>query len=95
MQAAQPGDLLPTEYDFSKAPKLSVPGDWNTQLDSLFFYEGARWYERDFEFHPKEHTRFSFMSAQQISLRGSGSMAERCASTRADTQVSIAMSPPR
>jgi beta-glucuronidase len=37
-QKAKPGDPFPTEYDFSKAPKLKVPGDWNTQRESLFFY---------------------------------------------------------
>ena len=53
---AQPGDPFPTEYDFSKAPKLKVPGDWNTQRDSLLFYEGPMWYERDFDYQPKQHT---------------------------------------
>ncbi|MFZ1084106.1 MAG: glycoside hydrolase family 2 TIM barrel-domain containing protein [Terracidiphilus sp.] len=53
---AQPGDAFPTEYDFSKAPKLKVPGDWNTQRESLFFYEGPIWYEREFTYQPKEHT---------------------------------------
>lgn len=56
-QKAKPGDTFPTEYDFSKAPKLKVPGDWNTQRESLFFYEGPVWYERDFEHELKEHTR--------------------------------------
>jgi beta-glucuronidase len=54
---AQPGDPFPTEYDFSKAPRLKVPGDWNTQRDSLLFYEGPMWYERDFDYQPREHTR--------------------------------------
>ena len=54
---AQPDDPFPTEYDFSKAQKLKVPGDWNTQRDSLLFYEGPMWYERDFDYQPKEHTR--------------------------------------
>jgi|CZKL01.1.fsa_nt_gi beta-glucuronidase len=56
-QKAKPGDPFPTEYDFSKAPKLKVPGDWNTQRESLFFYEGPIWYEHDFAYQPKEHTR--------------------------------------
>src|SRR5579863_7534527 len=56
-QKAKPGDPFPTEYDFSRAPKLRVPGDWNTQRDNLFFYEGPVWYEHDFTYHPKEHTR--------------------------------------
>jgi beta-glucuronidase len=54
---AQPGDTFPTEYDFSKAPTLKVPADWNTQRESLLFYEGPIWYERDFTYQPKEHTR--------------------------------------
>ncbi len=53
----KPGDPFPIEYDFAKAPKLKVPGDWNTQRDSLLFYEGPIWYERDFTYQPKEHTR--------------------------------------
>jgi beta-glucuronidase len=53
---AKPGDPFPTEYDYSKAPTLKVPGDWNTQRDSLFYYEGPMWYERDFTYTPKEHT---------------------------------------
>ncbi|HEY0759368.1 MAG TPA: glycoside hydrolase family 2 TIM barrel-domain containing protein [Acidisarcina sp.] len=45
------------EYDFAKSPTLKVPGDWNTQRESLFFYEGPLWYQRDFDYHPKPHTR--------------------------------------
>lgn len=56
-QKAKPGDPFPTEYDYSKAPKLKVPGDWNTQRESLLFYEGPVWYEHDFTYQPKEHTR--------------------------------------
>jgi beta-glucuronidase len=54
---AQPGDTFPTEYDFSKAPKLKVPADWNTQRPELFYYEGPVWYERDFSFDLKPHHR--------------------------------------
>lgn len=38
------------EYDFSKSPTLKVPGDWNTQHESLFYYEGLLWYQRDFTY---------------------------------------------
>jgi beta-glucuronidase len=40
------------EYDFSKSPTLKVPGDWNSQHDSLFYYEGLLWYQRDFTYQP-------------------------------------------
>jgi beta-glucuronidase len=53
----EPGDTFPTEYNYAKAPTLKVPGDWNTQRESLFFYEGTVWYERDFNYEPKQHTR--------------------------------------
>ena len=45
------------EYDFSKSPTLKVPGDWNSQSDSLFFYEGTIWYEKDFQYQRKPHIR--------------------------------------
>jgi beta-glucuronidase len=45
------------EYDFSTAPTLNVPGDWNTQQATLYNYEGVVWYQRDFDFQPKPNTR--------------------------------------
>ncbi|MGO9591038.1 MAG: glycoside hydrolase family 2 protein [Candidatus Acidiferrales bacterium] len=45
------------EYDFDKSETLKVPGDWNSQRDRLFFYEGTVWYERSFLYHKREHTR--------------------------------------
>jgi beta-glucuronidase len=45
------------EYDFSTAPTLKVPGDWNTQIPQLFHYEGVLWYQRDFDAQPKPSTR--------------------------------------
>ena len=53
----RPGDTGPVEYDFSKSPTLRVPGDWNTQADRLFFYEGPVWYQRDFDFTPTAEKR--------------------------------------
>ena len=51
-----PGGPL-IQYDFAKSPTLNVPGDWNSQDKSLFYYEGLLWYERDFKYAPKPHTR--------------------------------------
>ncbi|HEX4006274.1 MAG TPA: glycoside hydrolase family 2 TIM barrel-domain containing protein [Acidobacteriaceae bacterium] len=50
-----PGGPL-IQFDFSRSPTLNVPGDWNTQEKSLFYYEGLLWYQRDFEAHPQPHT---------------------------------------
>src|SRR5687767_1974573 len=41
-------DLI--EYDFDKSGTLKVPGDWNTQSDQLFFYEGTVWYKKSFDY---------------------------------------------
>jgi beta-glucuronidase len=54
---AAPGGERPIEYDFSKSTTLKVPGDWNTQREMLMYYEGPLWYQRDFTYQPKEHTR--------------------------------------
>jgi beta-glucuronidase len=45
------------EFDFDHSPKLHVPGDWNTQRDSLLLYEGPLWYQRQFSYAKKPHTR--------------------------------------
>src|SRR5215471_6860339 len=43
-----PSELV--EYDFDTASQLRVPGDWNTQRESLLFYEGSVWYKRSFNY---------------------------------------------
>jgi beta-glucuronidase len=51
----RPEDLI--EYDFDKAPTMQVPGDWNTQDERLFFYEGTVWLKRSFQWKPTEGHR--------------------------------------
>lgn len=48
---ATPSELI--EYDFDTSASLAVPGDWNSQDDRLFYYEGTVWYRRLFDFTPK------------------------------------------
>ncbi|NNJ89507.1 MAG: beta-glucuronidase [Eudoraea sp.] len=43
---SDPSDLV--EYDFDKSDSLRVPGDWNTQKEKLFYYEGSVWYKTSF-----------------------------------------------
>lgn len=45
------------EYDFDTSGQLSVPGDWNTQRDSLLFYEGSVWYKRSFDYAKSPKSR--------------------------------------
>ena len=51
----KPEDLI--EYDFDKSPSMNIPGDWNTQDDKLFFYEGTVWFKRSFSWHPSSDRR--------------------------------------
>lgn len=45
------------EYNFDTADQLSVPGDWNTQRDELFLYEGTIWYRKKFDYEKKNESR--------------------------------------
>jgi beta-glucuronidase len=45
------------EYDFDKSPTIIVPGDWNTQKENLFYYEGTVWYKKSFDYLLKENKR--------------------------------------
>lgn len=38
------------EYNFERSELLKVPGDWNSQRPSLFFYEDTVWYEKTFNY---------------------------------------------
>ncbi len=58
----KPEDLI--EYDFDKAPVMQVPGDWNTQDERLFFYEGTVWFERTFQWQPNgDHRTLLYFGA--------------------------------
>jgi beta-glucuronidase len=48
-------DLI--EYDFDSSGSLKVPGDWNTQSEQLFFYEGTIWYKKSFDYQRRPNTR--------------------------------------
>lgn len=45
------------EYDFDKSPLMKVPGDWNTQKEKLFYYEGSVWLRRTFDYNLKANKR--------------------------------------
>ena len=54
-QAADSSELV--EYNFQTSPVLQVPGDWNTQSDTLLYYEGTVWYARTFDYHKQANKR--------------------------------------
>ena len=37
-------------FDFDKSDSIAVPGDWNTQKERLFYYEGTVWYKKSFDY---------------------------------------------
>lgn len=47
-KAGDKRDLV--EYNFDSSGSLQVPGDWNTQREALFFYEGTVWYKQEFDY---------------------------------------------
>ena len=51
----KPEDLI--EYDFDKSPTMKIPGDWNTQDERLFFYEGTVWFKKSFQAVPMKDLR--------------------------------------
>ena len=56
---ASPADLI--EYDFDASPTLMVPGDWNSQDDKLFWYEGTVWYRTTFDFDASANAPRQFL----------------------------------
>ncbi|MFW6371897.1 MAG: glycoside hydrolase family 2 protein, partial [Bacteroidota bacterium] len=46
------------EYDFDLMPTFNVPGDWNSQDEKLFYYEGTVWYKKSFDYDvPRDNKR--------------------------------------
>jgi len=52
-------DLI--EYSFDASPTLAVPGDWNSQEERLFYYEGTVWYRRQFDYTPSSSNSRLFL----------------------------------
>lgn len=46
------------EYEFELDRGLQVPGDWNTQREDLYYYEGTVWYRKRFDYVPKTGKRY-------------------------------------
>lgn len=52
-------DLI--EYDFDKMDSLLIPGDWNTQKEKLFYYEGSVWLKKSFDYNKSKNTNRVFV----------------------------------
>ncbi|HEY8896958.1 MAG TPA: glycoside hydrolase family 2 TIM barrel-domain containing protein, partial [Niastella sp.] len=56
------------EYSFEGAPVLKVPGDFNSQLCQLTYYEGTVWYKKEFNYTIKKGRRlFLYIGAVNYS----------------------------
>jgi len=62
-QAKDKTDLI--EYNFDTSPTLNVPGDWNSQDEKLFYYEGSVWYRTKFDVKKSapDHRLFVYFGA--------------------------------
>ncbi|MDR7132014.1 beta-glucuronidase [Algoriphagus sp. 4150] len=45
------------EYSFEEAPVLNVPGDFNSQMSELTYFEGTVWYKKQFNYSIAEGKR--------------------------------------
>ncbi|WP_461633088.1 glycoside hydrolase family 2 protein [Labilibaculum euxinus] len=45
------------EYSFEGGPELDVPGDFNTQMPELTYFEGTVWYKKQFSHTKREDKR--------------------------------------
>ncbi|MBP5484216.1 MAG: beta-glucuronidase [Bacteroidales bacterium] len=46
------------EYSFDRGGEMRVPGDWNTQYEKLYYYEGKVWYRTKFDAAPSPEKRY-------------------------------------
>src|ERR1017187_7962849 len=62
-QAKDKTDLA--AYNFDTSPTLNVPGDWNSQDEKLFYYEGSVWYRTKFDVNKSapDHRLFVYFGA--------------------------------
>ncbi len=57
------------EYDFDKSPTLQVPGDWNSQRESLQYYEGTVWLRKVFDYTPRRANNRVFVHFGAVNQR--------------------------
>ncbi len=58
------------EYDFDLSPVMAIPGDWNTQDEKLFHYEGMVWFRHKFLAEKEDSThQFLYFGASNYLTR--------------------------
>ena len=49
------------EYNFDKSDSMSIPGDWNSQKEKLYYYEGTVWFKKSFNYNIKKEDNRVFI----------------------------------
>lgn len=57
------------EYNFDTAPTIMVPGDWNTQKENLFYYEGSLWYKKSFSIENFDSSKRYYLHFGAVNYR--------------------------
>jgi beta-glucuronidase len=60
-------DLI--EYDFDQSEAINVPGDWNSQVEKLYYYEGTVWYKKSFDYKKLKAGKRLFLSFGAVNYR--------------------------
>ncbi|MEO1020972.1 MAG: glycoside hydrolase family 2 TIM barrel-domain containing protein [Bacteroidota bacterium] len=62
------------EYDWDTSPEIQVPGDWNSQIAGMEWYEGLVWYRKRFNYEITSERQFLYFEAvnykAQVYLNG-------------------------
>ncbi|MBK3518209.1 glycoside hydrolase family 2 protein [Carboxylicivirga marina] len=57
------------EYDFDASPSMLVPGDWNSQEEKLFYYEGTLWYKKSFDVDDYDNSKRYYLHFGAVNYR--------------------------
>jgi len=57
------------EYDFDTSPTMYVPGDWTSQVEKLFYYEGTVWFRKKFDYQKKKDNNRVFLNFGAVNYR--------------------------
>ena len=49
------------EFDFDVSPTMNIPGDWNSQVEKLYYYEGSIWFKKSFDYKKKKEDNRVFV----------------------------------
>nr|WP_319401379.1 glycoside hydrolase family 2 TIM barrel-domain containing protein [uncultured Carboxylicivirga sp.] len=57
------------EYNFETSPTMYVPGDWTSQVEKLFYYEGTVWYRKKFDYKKTHDNNRVFLNFGAVNYR--------------------------